>query len=406
MKILFITQVFYPDTVSTSQHLWDLAQYLTKNGHNITVITSAYPYEEKQEKYSYYEEVKGVSIHRISQSKFGKSSPIFRVFDFFTFSVNIGLKLLSIKKKSYDLILGTTVPPLLPFQGALFSKIKKITFYYWVMDLQPELSIASNLIRKDSILAKFLTYIGNYSIKHSKKIFSLDSFMTGYLVGRGAKPKDIFTIPVWPIIDKLYNGKRIDNPFRIEHGFGNKIVVMYSGNHAFVHPLGTLLNTIKLLKDDPRFLFVFVGGGVRKKDVTEFNISHKLKNIIQLPFQPRENIHNSLGSSDIQVVIMGDNQVGFTHPNKIYGALYVGKPILYIGPRKSHVTNILSELESNITVNHNESELLVDKLLDFASLNSIEREIIGKANFEFVNSNFSAEVLKRNMLDALLIKDE
>ena len=47
-----------------------------------------------------------------------------------------------------------------------------------------------------------------------------------------------------------------------------------------------------------------------------------------------------------------------------------------------------------------------DAMILIVTVNSIEIEKIGKANFEFVNSNFSAEVLKRNMLDALLIKDE
>jgi len=401
LKILLITQVFYPDTVSVSQHLWDLAKYLKINGHDVTVFSSAYPYEEKNEKYSNYDEVKGVKIHRINQSKFGKSRPIFRVLDFFTFSFNIGLKLFFIKKNSYDLILGTTVPPLLSFQGVLLSKIKKIPFYYWVMDLQPELSIASNLIKKDSISAKFLSYIGNYSIKYSKKIISLDSFMTAYLIGRGASPIDVLTVPVWPVIDKLYKGKRNDNPFRTKHGFGDKIVIMYSGNHAFVHPLDTLLNTIKLLKDDPRFLFVFVGGGVRKKDVTEFKIVHKLKNIIQLPFQPRENIHNSLGSSDVQVVIMGNNQVGFTHPNKIYGAMYIGKPILYIGPKQSHVTEIISELKGNILADHGDENTIEDGLLKFANLNDSQKEKIGLNNLKHSRNNFSPAILKNKMLLAI-----
>jgi len=176
---------------------------------------------------------------------------------------------------------------------------------------------------------------------------------------------------------------------------------MYSGNHAFIHPLDTLLNTVKLLKDDPRFLFVFVGGGVRKKDVTEFKIIHKLKNIIQLPFQPRENIHNSLGSSDIQVVIMGDNQVGFTHPNKIYGAMYVGKPILYIGPKQSHVTEIISELKGNILANHRDENTIVDGLLEFANLNDAQKEEIGLNNLKYARNNFSPTILKNKMLTAI-----
>ena len=74
MKILLITQVFYPDTVSVSQHLWDLAEYLQEKGHDITVFSSVSPYEEKNVKYSDYDEVKGVKIYRINQSKFGKSN--------------------------------------------------------------------------------------------------------------------------------------------------------------------------------------------------------------------------------------------------------------------------------------------------------------------------------------------
>jgi glycosyltransferase involved in cell wall biosynthesis len=120
----------------------------------------------------------------------------------------------------------------------------------------------------------------------------------------------------------------MSNSFRIENHFGDKIVIMFSGNHSYVHQLDTLLEAAKLLKDNSIFLFVFVGGGVRKKDVTEFKAMHRLKNIVQLPFQPRENIHNSLGSSDIQVVILGNGLVGYTHPNKVYGAMYLGKPML------------------------------------------------------------------------------
>ena len=44
MKVLLITQVFYPDTVSVSQHLTDLAKKLVEDGHDVTVYTSCYPY--------------------------------------------------------------------------------------------------------------------------------------------------------------------------------------------------------------------------------------------------------------------------------------------------------------------------------------------------------------------------
>ena len=402
MKILILSQVFYPDTVSVSQHVSDLAFKLAKDGNKVTVYSSCYPYEEKNNKYKPKEAINGVEIQRLFQSSFGKKNIFSRLVDFFTFYCSITFKLLILKRTDYDLIVGTTVPPLLSLIGVLIAKWKRLKFVYWIMDLQPELSISSGLIKDKSFIARLFTLFGNYIIKHSDRIISLDRFMTGYLISRGAKECSIRTIPVWPVMDEKYNGDRMSNPFRIQNNFGDKIVVMYSGNHAFVHPLDTLLEAALRLRWNLQFLFVFVGGGVRKKDVTGFKNKYNLDNIIQLPFQPRENIHNSLGSSDIQVVILGDGQVGYTHPNKIYGALYVAKPILYIGPKKSHVGDILDKLSGNIFVEHGEIEKLVYELEKFSNLSSDVIESIENKNGKHADSNFNPDLLKIKMIEAVV----
>jgi glycosyltransferase involved in cell wall biosynthesis len=402
MRILLITQVFYPDTVSVSQHLTDLANKLVEDGHEVTVYTSSYPYEEKTHRYEPLENYQGIKIKRLWQSSFGKGSTLSRLFDFFTYYFSISIKLFSLRKNEYDLMLGTTVPPLLSFVGVLVSKIKGIKFHYWVMDLQPELSISSGLIKEGSISAGFFIRLGNYIIRNSAGVISLDRFMTQYLYSRGAKKDTVKTIAVWPVMDETFKGSRMSNPFRIENCFGDKVVIMYSGNHAFVHQLDTLLEAAHILKENSRFLFVFVGGGVRKKDVTAFKVKYQLDNIVQLPFQPRENIHNSLGSSDIQVVILGNGQVGFTHPNKVYGAMYIGKPILYIGPTESHVADLLNDLKGNISVKHGESKILADKIELLFSKNWNEINNIGENNLKYANNNFHPDVLKEKMIDAII----
>lgn len=402
MKILLITQVFYPDTVSVSQHLTDLAEKLVEDGHEVTVYTSCYPYEEKTHSYSKSEDYRGVKIKRLWQSSFGKRITLTRLLDFFTFYFSISIKLLFVRPKKFDVIVGTTVPPLLSLVGVIVSKLKGIKFHYWVMDLQPELSISSGLIKKDSITASFFTKLGNYIIRNSDGVISLDRFMTRYLYSRGAKKDLVKTIAVWPVMEETFTGSRMTNPFRIENALGDKVVIMYSGNHAYVHQLDTLLEAALILKENSRFLFVFVGGGVRKKDVTEFKIKHKLDNIVQLPFQPRENIHNSLGSSDIQVVILGNGQVGYTHPNKVYGAMYIGKPVLYIGPAESHVADLLNDLDGNISVQHGQSKILADKIELLFSKNWDEINRIGENNLTYANNNFHPDVLKQKMIDAII----
>lgn len=397
--------MFYPDEVAVSQHLTDLAIYLSNKGHNISVFTSKYPYDSKKIKYSKLETYNKIKIFRVNQSRFGKSKVIFRLIDFLTFYISIFFKLSKINHKEYDFILGTSVPPMLSFIAVIFSKIKKIKFYYWVMDLQPELSIKSGLIKKNSLISKVLTVLGNYSIKNSDKIFSLDTYMSRYLKLKGANDSQIFTNPLWPSMSKVFIGKKSENPFRIKNKFNDKIVVMYSGNHSFVHPLDTILDTAKILEENNKFIFVFIGEGVRKKDVIDFKHNNKLNNIIHLPFQPRKDIHYSLGSSDLQLVVMGKNQVGYTHPNKIYGGLFIGKPIVYIGPDKSHVTDILNELSGNIIVNHGDSKKLANMLIDFSNLSVSAKNKIGEENRSFANLHYSPEKLKLIISNQILNND-
>lgn len=399
MRIVILSQSYYPDTASVSQHLTDLAESLVDNGHKVSVVTSQFGYDSNQV-FPKNEIHNGVLIKRFLHSNFGKRSFFLRAINFLTFNFFLFFKT-SLLYSKCDVIIGLTFPPFSALVGILVSKIKRVPFVYWVLDLQPELAIASGLIKKNSLLDKLFAICGNYIIRNSSLIISLDKYMTSHLVEKGAEYKNISEIPVWPVSENICNEERLNNPFRVKHGFGNKLVVMYSGNHAYVHPMDTLLCSIDSLKDDSRFLFAFVGGGVRKKDVSNFKKMNKLDNISQHPFQPRSTFHISIGASDLQVVIMGIGQVGFTHPNKIYGAMFLSKPILYIGPLDSHITDILDQLEGNIVVEHGDVKGLTQKLLKFASLKPEEIIKIGERNRFMAIKNFNPLALKQSMVKSI-----
>src|SRR5690606_9916775 len=124
-----------------------------------------------------------------------------------------------------------------------------------------------------------------------------------------------------------------ENSFRKEHGLEGKFVILYSGNHSVVHPLETLLEAARRLESEPRVRFLFVGGGLRKQEVTAFREKYQLHNILELPYQPKEKLPESLASGDMHVVILGDNVNGLVHPSKIYGVLASGRPYLFLGPQ-------------------------------------------------------------------------
>jgi glycosyltransferase involved in cell wall biosynthesis len=401
MNFLIISQVFWPDTASTAQHLFDLSEQLIQEGHYVTVYCSRHAYENNQIRFSKQENYRGIQIKRINNTRFGKKNTVGRLIDFGSFNLLLFFRLIALRKRSFDAMIGMTSPPLISFFGLYWARRKAIKFFYWVMDLQPELAIASGIMKKNSLLARLTERIGNYIIRNADSVIVLDKYMYDYMSKRGRVKGHVHIVPVWPVVETPYQGIRSENPFRLENKFGERIVIMYSGNHSHIHPLNTLLQGILKLKNDPDFIFVFVGDGVRKKDVTNFIKQHDLSNVVQLPYQPRQNIHNSLAASDIQVVIMGEELVGYTHPNKIYGAMYIGKPVLYIGPDPSHITEILKDLEGNIMVLHDQVEDLVEKLLAFKSFKQEKMDIIGGQNKIVAERNFNPRELKSTMVDIL-----
>lgn len=402
MNIVCISQVYWPDTTTMAQHLTDLCVVLAKRGHQVSVYTSQHNYEHPEITYPKYETHKGVHIHRLANTGFGKKHKIGRLMDVLSFNVLSTLNMFSLKKKTCDLVIGMSTPPLLAYFGLHITRIKKIPFLFWAMDLQPELSIVAGYLQKDSAVAHSMQKKGDYIFRYSDKIIVLDKYMEEHIYNRlGCKRDHIDIIPVWPVVEDIYKGRREDNPYRIKQGFGDRIVIMYSGNHAVIHPLSTLLQAAVNLKNDPRFLFVHIGGGVRLKEVLEYKEKYRLDNVVTLPYEPRENIHNSLGSADLQVVVLGNGCVGYTHPNKVYGAMFIKKPILYIGPDHSHITDILDHCPGNIYVSHEESDLLTQKILVFAEMNESEREDIGKRNRTYAETYLHPDILLEKMAESI-----
>ena len=52
MRILLLNQCFYPDVVSTAQHLTDLALGLAGKGHKVTVLASRRGYDDPALRFS------------------------------------------------------------------------------------------------------------------------------------------------------------------------------------------------------------------------------------------------------------------------------------------------------------------------------------------------------------------
>lgn len=368
MKILLLNQCFYPDVVSTGQHLTDLAVKLAEHGHSVTVVASSRGYDNPEIRFPKRETWRNVDIIRLPALGLGKKAKWRRALDFGSYLLNCIWRLIFLPK--HDVVLGMTSPPLISFLGALSARLKGEEFVFWAMDLNPDEAIAAGWLKEQSLAARFFAALLNYSLRRAEKIFVLDRFMKQRICAKGIPEHKIMVIAPWAHDDAVKFDDEGRQAFRSEHGLAEKFVVMYSGNHSPCHPLDTLLEAAVKLAPLDEISFCFVGGGSEQQKVKALIKERNLKNVLCLPYQPLNQLSSSLSAADLQVVVMGDKFAGIVHPCKVYNILAIGSPFLYIGPAESHVGDILARLSSATQAGfaaHGDVDAIVNYILKLAN---------------------------------------
>ena len=362
MRFLLLNQCFYPDVVSTAQHLTDLATELAARGHDVTVVTGDRGYDDPTVRFPRNERWKDVRIIRVPSLSLGKQSKWRRALGFASFLASCAVRLLTLPR--FDVTVALTSPPLISFLATLFVKLKGGRFCFWVMDLNPDEAIAAGWLRPDSALARLLHSMLRYSFMNADRTIVLDRFMKERLLAKGADAERVAVVPPWSHDDAVAYSAAGREAFRQRHGLTEKFVVMYSGNHSPCHPLDTLMSAAVEFKTRDDIVFCFIGGGSEHAKVRGFAARHELSNVKCLPYQPLDELSNSLSAADIHVVVMGEAFVGIVHPCKVYNIMSVGAPILYIGPETSHITDLSNSNYPFFFTRHGDTASVVARILD------------------------------------------
>jgi glycosyltransferase involved in cell wall biosynthesis len=363
VRILFLNQAFYPDVVATSQVLTDLAVTLAADGHDVSVVAGATGYDSAHERFPRRETWKGIDIHRVSGTRFGKTARWRRAIDFATFWIACAARALRLRR--HDVVVAMTSPPLISLLGAMVTMCRGGRLVVWIMDLNPDEAIVAGWLRRDSYSARTLQALLTFSLRRATTIIVLDRFMKDRIVARGIAAQKIVIAPPWSHDDDVRFDADGRTRFRSRHGVDDAFVVMYAGNHSPCHPLETLLEAARALGDRDDVKFVFMGGGSEVDRVRRFVDAHRLTNVVQLSYQPFAELGGALSAGDLHAVVLGDSFVGIVHPCKIYNILRVGSPVLYVGPAESHVTDLARQVPDHplYSVRHGDVDGVVSAIL-------------------------------------------
>lgn len=399
-RLLLISQAYIPDYAAVGRHFADLTEKFASDGWDVEVLTSRRRYSSPEKLLPRTEKIGNVSIKRLLTPCYEKSDLRSSIFAQLVFILKATFR--ALLSTNYDVIVVSTSPPFAATAGVTIQAVTGTPFVWWVMDLNPDQIVAAGLKHKRSLSVRAFDILNKIVLTRAAAVIALDGYMKQRLLKKCPLATNISVIPPWPhnepreASDNESRQRRHENDFRLKHSWTNRFVVMYSGNHGRQHPLETLLAVTKEASISQQILFAFIGDGDGKKAIDDA-IASGAENIVSLPYQPLSTLPQSLGAADIHVVCMSDNIAGIIHPCKIYGAMVAGKPILFFGPRESHIGDLIDTHGFGWRVDHGDVRAAAAVIASAAKLPTTELTRMGRVASKVARDLFS----RRTLLDKI-----
>jgi glycosyltransferase involved in cell wall biosynthesis len=342
MIVYLVNRYFWPDESATSLLLTDLAEDLRAIGHEVQVFTSRQLYNRPQAQLPRRQIWQGIQIHRLNTSRFGRRHFCGRLFDIITF--HLALRYANNITAPPDAWFVMTDPPLivntvLQLRGRLDGRV-----IHHVDDVYPDLAMALGSLPQRGWVSSLLGRWAQAGLRNCDQVLALGECMAGVLKNKGVAADRLAITPPWADGSRLFPLDHGQNQFRREIGIpADHLVVMYSGNMGLGHRFETVLAAARSLSSHDKIHFVFIGDGAKRPQIEACRRAHNLKNIIMLPYQPRERLRETLSAGDVHLISLDAKVQGLIVPSKLAGILAVGRPVVFLGNEQNSIATAILE---------------------------------------------------------------
>ena len=328
MHILLIHQAFaaLDEPGGTRHH--EMARYLAKRGHQVTVIASPVSYltgEQGRTVGAAAETDTGgrVTILRTYTYPALHRSFAHRVLSFFSFMASSFWHGLNVRQ--VDLVWGTS-PPL--FQGPtawLLSRLKRAPLLFEVRDLWPAFAIQVGVLR-NPLLIRISEWLEGFLYRGADRVLVNSPGFIKHVQERGARQVELVPNGADPA---MFAPGEDGAGFRQQHELDGQFVVLYAGAHGMSNDLGVLLQAAGQLRDDPRIAIVLLGSGKDKPALQAQAAEMGLENVYFLAPVPKLEMRQALAAADACLAILKPIPLYATvFPNKVFDYMAAGRPVI------------------------------------------------------------------------------
>ena len=393
MKILLISQYFYPENFKIN----DLIFSLKERGHEITVLTGKPNYSKTHffEGYGWksddFETINDIPVYRANLLS-RRNGGAFRLFlNYISFAILASSKVRKIKG-SFDAIYVYQTSPVTVGIPAIFAKkLFKAPIYFWVQDLWPESLTAAGGVNNKLVLG-FFNSLTKFIYNHSKKVLIQSNGFREYILNQGIPNDKIiyYPNPTEDFYKPLQEVKEYREFFQNE--FFN---IIFAGNIGEAQSFKTIINAINNVKELP--VKVIVLGDGRYKETAICLIKEKgLESYFNFlgSFPPIE-MPKFFSHADALLVSLKKNKIfSLTIPAKIQSYLACGKPI--IASIDGEGAKIVIDAKCGVTSPAEDSLKLSEAIKELMALGKSKRSEMGNNGRAYYEKEFERDgLLKR-----------
>jgi len=361
-RLIFVNRFFAPDHSATSQILSDLAFDLADRGRDVHVVTSTQLYDDAKAALPVSEIIKGVHVHRVPSTGFGRNALLGRSIDYVSFYRSMWQCLVALAQQG-DIIVAKTDPPLSSIVAMAAARRKGARLVNWLQDIYPETAVELGVPFMRGPLAASLTALRNRSLRRADATVVVGDLMARKVESLGAPAARVHVIPNWCNDEDIRPVTQSENSLRQSWGLAGQFVFGYSGNLGRAHEFQTLLEAAERLRNEPRFIFLMIGGGKRFEELAQAVKRQGLTRSFRfIPYQEQKMLSYSLAAADAHWLSLNPKLEGLIVPSKFYGIAAVGKPIIVIGDKYGEIARLVQQHGCGIVVAPGDAEALADAL--------------------------------------------
>jgi colanic acid biosynthesis glycosyl transferase WcaI len=356
----------------------------------VHVIASQQLYDNPGASLPKSEIVNGVHVHRVATTTFGRSALIGRGMDYASYYISMWRCARSVVHFG-DIIIAKTDPPLTSVIAMRVAAQRNARFVNWLQDIYPEAAAELGVPLMRGRLGRGLCRLRDLSLRRAAANVVLGVRMSECVRARGVPPDRVHIIPNWSDDRRLRPISPDENPLRQDWELQDEFVVGYSGNLGRAHEFETVLAAASLLRDQPRILFLFIGGGHQFELLAAAVRAHGLQKKFRfIPYQDQATLAYSLNVPDAHLISLRPELEGLIVPSKLYGIAAVGRPIISITAPDGEIAQLVRQHDCGVVIEPGNGQDLAQTLIRLFTNPSVAKDMGRKAR-AMLESKFTRE---------------